>query len=320
MFWQIQTKSPVPPIKTPNPSITVWSNAANVVAIIKFDYLHTILSWLDGVVPKTGSGWKAVIGFNTVCVPTLSPKLSGDLLDPRQIFSERKELEGKCDEGDGHFDQTLPTTNTSTSSDKVVDGDTSAGVPDDSLKQVGDETIGPDDNDDDKCNKSHNDEGVKFGNDDPGLRVSPKNIGEGMSSTKDDKIDDTHDEGDGHFDVTVTKAYKSTISDQVSDADPSTVVSDKEGGDERKGHDDIIDDNDNKSDKDEGVISTNADPCMRVSTQRLEASSSLIKDKGNIKEKVNSLVILGEFAELHNPIMFITSFPSYIFYVFYDNP
>lgn len=90
MIWQIETKSPLPPMETPNPSITTWSNAANVVAKIKFDYLNTILSWLDKVVPKSGSGWKAVIGFNTVCVPSLSPKVSqdnvGDLLDPRQIF------------------------------------------------------------------------------------------------------------------------------------------------------------------------------------------------------------------------------------------
>ena len=178
MIWQIVTKSPIPPIKTPNPSITIWSNAANVAALIKLDYLNTILSWLDIVGPKSSSGWKAVIGFNTVCVPSLTPKVSlvnvWELLDPTQICLKRKELEGKCDEGDGHFNETLPTTNTSTSSDKVSDGDTSAGVPDDSLKQVGDETIGPDNNDDDKCNKSHNEEGVKFGNDDPGLRVSPK--------------------------------------------------------------------------------------------------------------------------------------------------
>ena len=141
-----------------------------------------------------------------------------------------------------------------------------------------------------------------------------------MSSTKDDKIDDTHDEGDGLFYVTLTKGYKSTISDEVSDADPSTVVPEKEGGDETKGHDDLVDDNGNKSDKDEGMISSNADSFMMVSMQRLEEeSSSLIKDKGNIKEKVNSLVSLGEFAELHNPIIF-TSFPSYIFYVYYDNP
>ena len=42
MIWQIETKSPLPPIETPNPSITIWSNAANVVAKIKFDYLNTI--------------------------------------------------------------------------------------------------------------------------------------------------------------------------------------------------------------------------------------------------------------------------------------
>ena len=178
MIWQIVTKSPIPPIKTPNPSITIWSNAANVAALIKLDYLNTILSWLDIVGPRTSSGWKAIIGVNTVCVPSLTPKATvvnvWELLDPTQICLVTKELEGKCDEGDGHFNETLPTTNTSTSSDKVSDGDTSAGVPDDSLKQVGDETIGPDNNDDDKCNKSHNEEGVKFGNDDPGLRVSPK--------------------------------------------------------------------------------------------------------------------------------------------------
>ena len=96
MIWQIETKSPLPPIETPNPSITTWSNAANVVAKIKFDYLNTILSWLDGVVPKTGSGWKAVIGFNTVCVPSLSPKVSEDnvrdLLDPRLFFQSEKNL------------------------------------------------------------------------------------------------------------------------------------------------------------------------------------------------------------------------------------
>jgi hypothetical protein len=106
----------------------------------------------------------------------------------------------------------------------------------------------------------------------------------------------------------------------VSDADPSTVVPEKEGGDETKGHDDITDDNGKKSDKDEGMISSNANSCMMVSMQRLEEEmTSVIKDKGNIKEKFNSLLSLGEFAELHNTIMF-TSFPSYIFYVYYDNP
>ena len=86
----------------------------------------------------------------------------------------------------------------------------------------------------------------------------------------------------------------------MSDADPSTVVPEKEGGDETKGHDDIIDDNGTKSDNDEGVISSNADPFMKVSQQRLEEeSSSVIKGKENINEKVNSSVRLGEFAEFH---------------------
>ena len=97
MIWQIVTKSPIAPMETPNPSITIWSKAANVAALIKLDYLNTILLWLDGVVPKSGSGWKAVIGFNTVCVPSLTPKVSEanvqELLDPTQICLERKELE-----------------------------------------------------------------------------------------------------------------------------------------------------------------------------------------------------------------------------------
>ena len=61
MIWQIVTKSPIPPIETPNPSITIWSNAANVAALIKLDYLNTILSWLDIVGPKSSSGWNTAM-------------------------------------------------------------------------------------------------------------------------------------------------------------------------------------------------------------------------------------------------------------------
>ena len=75
MLWLIQTKSPVPPIQSPNPTVTSWSNAAQLVAQIKFDYLSNILSWLDGVGPKTVIGWKALIGFETVFVPSVFPKL-----------------------------------------------------------------------------------------------------------------------------------------------------------------------------------------------------------------------------------------------------
>ena len=321
MIWQIVTKSPIDPMETPSPSITIWSKAANVAALIKLNYLNTILLWLDKVGPKSSSGWKAVIGFNTVCVPSLTPKASVvnlcKLLDPTQICLKRKQLEGKSNEGDGHLSETVPTANASTRSESVLDEEESPGVPAESLKQVGDETLGQnqkdkstiakDDNDDKNCKDSYNDEGQKTANDDSAVTVSKPNIGE-------------DDEGDGCFNESITKADKSTISDKITDADPSTVVPEKEGGDETKGHDDNVDDNGNKSDNDEGVISSNADPCMAVSPQRLEEeSSSVIKGKESINEKVNSLVSLGEFAELHNPIIF-TSLPSYIFYFYYDNP
>ena len=97
MLWQIQTKSPVPPIQSPNPTVTSWSNAAQLVAQIKFDYLSIILSWLDGGAPKTVSGWKVGIGFETVFVPSTNPKLSlfaiWELLDPSLIFPEKKNIE-----------------------------------------------------------------------------------------------------------------------------------------------------------------------------------------------------------------------------------
>ena len=162
VIWQIETNSPFPPIKTPNPSITTWSNVANLVAKIKFDYLNTILSWLDGVLPKTSSGWKAVIGFNTVCVPSLTPKASvvnlWKLLDPTQICLKRKQLEEKSNEGDGHLSETVPTANASTRSESVLDEEESPGVPAESLKQVGDETIGLNQNDKSTIGKDDNDD------------------------------------------------------------------------------------------------------------------------------------------------------------------
>ena len=257
MIWKIVTKSPIPPIKTPNPSITIWSNAANVAALIKLDYLNTILSWLDIVGPKSSSGWKAVIGFNTVCVPSLTPKASvvnvWELLDATQICLKRKELEGKCDEGDGHLAETVPTANASTSSERVLDEDKSPGVPAESLKQVGDETLGQnqkdkstiakDDNDDENCKDSYNDEGQKTANDDSAVTVSKPNIGE-------------DDEVDGCFNENITKGDKSFVSEKESDAEPATVVLEKEGVDETKTHDNIIEDNANLSDEDESVISS----------------------------------------------------------------
>ena len=138
-----------------------------------------------------------------------------------------------------------------------------------------------------------------------------------MSSTKDDKIDDTHDEGDGCFVATLTKAYKSTISDKVSDADPSTVVPEKEGGDETKGHDDIIDDNGNKSHIDGGVIGGHDDSSLMVSPAKIgEQTSSEPKGKAAANEKDNSSSMSGEFTELHNPII-LSYFLSYSYYFYY---
>ena len=235
MIWQIVTKSPIPPIETPNPSIMIWSNAANVAALIKLDYLNTILSWLDIVGPKSSSGWKAVIGFNTVCIPSLTPKASvvnvWKLLDATQICSQRKELEEKCDEGDAHLAETIPTANASTSGERVLDEDKSPGVPAESLKQVRDITLGQnqkdtstiakDDNDAEICKDSYNDEGQKTDNDDSGVTVSKPNIGE-------------NDEGDGCFNESITKVDKSFLTDKESDAEPATVVLEKECVDEKK--------------------------------------------------------------------------------------
>ena len=98
----------------------------------------------------------------------------------------------------------------------MLDGDNSAGVPDGSLKQ-----IAKDDNDAEICKDSYNDEGQKTDNDDSGVMVSKPNIGE-------------NDEGDGCFNESITKVDKSFLTDKESDAEPATVVLEKECVDEKK--------------------------------------------------------------------------------------
>ena len=262
MIWQIVTKSPIPPMETPNPSITIWSNAANVAALIKLDYLNTILSWLDIVGPKSSSGWKAVIGFNTVCVPSLTPKASvvnvWELLDPTQICLKRKQLEEKSNEGDGHLSETVPTANASTRSESVLDEEESPGVPAESLKLVGDETLGQnqkdqstiskDYNDDENFKDSLNDEGLKTANDDSAVTVSKPNRGEDEG-------------GDGCFNESIKKAANSFVSDKQSHTEPATVVQEKEGVDETKAHENITDDNAEFPDEEESVISSKPGEC-----------------------------------------------------------
>ena len=90
--------------------------------------------------------------------------------------------------------------------------------------------------------------------------------------TKYDKIEETCDEGDGHLDETPPPTNQSTSSDKVSDGDPSAVVPDnslKKVGDESKDHDDKVDDNDNKSHIDEGVICGHDDSSLMCSSAKV---------------------------------------------------
>ena len=87
MMWVVNTKSP-------GPTISSYSNVAKLVAQIKFDYLHTVLKWLDDDAPMTVGRWKVVIGFTTVFIPSAFPKINLSqvrwALGPHSIFTSSR--------------------------------------------------------------------------------------------------------------------------------------------------------------------------------------------------------------------------------------
>ena len=162
MLWVVNTKLLSPEIESPGPTVSSYYNVANIVTQIKFDYLNTVLKWLDDAARKTVDRWKVVIGFKTVFLPSASPKLTlsqaYQLLGPNSIFTtlkkspRKKNFESGCEshkvaenvgkKNDQINDQntiyvtdleaTKKINNKSMSSDKVVNEEPSLVEPDDS--------------------------------------------------------------------------------------------------------------------------------------------------------------------------------------------